>query len=296
LPKNSAGSIDAATRCFIERRFSKGSSVTVNFETLWASLLLYGLNAVYAGGLLALGWYFSGAAERVVGEATSHTKRIDPLVSNFLASLARYAVLAVVGIAVLQLFGIQTASLVAVLGATSLAIGLALQGTLANLAAGVMLLLFRPFKIGDNVEVAGKAGTVRSLTLFMTELTTADNVQILLPNGQVWGTAIINRSTYPGANIGKIEVTFPVRAGERAQTLSRDLVANLKSDARVHSDPPPIAKISKVVNLENPDAGVVELTIAAVSKPDDADAVKAKLLDTINAYVAGQPAMRPASV
>jgi small conductance mechanosensitive channel len=261
--------------------------VTINFETLWASLLLYGLNAVYAAALLAVGWYLSGAAERLVGEATSHTRRIDPLVSNFLASLARYAVLAVIGIAVLQLFGIQTASLVAVLGATSLAIGLALQGTLANLAAGVMLLLFRPFQIGDSVEVAGKAGTVKSLSLFMTELMTAENVQILLPNGQVWGTAIINRSTYPGANAGKVEVTFPVRAGERAQTLGRDLVADLKGDARVHADPPPVAKISKVVNLADPDASVVELTVAAMVQPDQADAVKAWLLDAINASVSG---------
>ena len=84
------------------------------------------------------------------------THRVDALVTVFLSSLARYAVLAVVGVAVLQLFGIQTASLVAVLGATSLAIGPALQGTLSNLAAGVMLLLFRPFRIGDDVEVAGK--------------------------------------------------------------------------------------------------------------------------------------------
>jgi small conductance mechanosensitive channel len=269
--------------------------VTINFETLWASLVLYGLNAIYAGTLLVVGWYLSGAADRLVSEALSHARRIDPLVSNFLASLARYAVLAVVGIAVLQLFGIQTASLVAVLGATSLAIGLALQGTLANLAAGVMLLLFRPFKIGDSVEVGGKAGTVKSLSLFMTELMTAENVQILLPNGQVWGTAIINKSTYPGANAGKIEVTFPVRAGERAQAMSRDLVAGLQRDARVQNDPPPLAKISKVVNLADPDAGVVELTIAAVSKPDDADAVKAKLLDAINAYGVRRPTMQQAT-
>lgn len=292
--RNPAGSIDGAMR-WSQSIISRDIFVTINFETLWASLLLYGLNAVYAAALLALGWYLSGAAERLVGEATSHTRRIDPLVSNFLASLARYAVLAVVGIAVLQLFGIQTASLVAVLGATSLAIGLALQGTLANLAAGVMLLLFRPFKIGDSVEVGGKAGTVKSLSLFMTELMTGENVQILLPNGQVWGTAIINRSTYPGANPGKVEISFPVRAGERAQLISRELVADLKNDTRVQSDPPPVARISKVVNLSDPDAGVVELTIAAVARPDDADAVKAKLLDMINASYGARQTAAPAT-
>lgn len=132
--------------------------MTVNVETLKASLLLYGLNALYASLLLSIGWKLSGVAQQVVSRLLAATHGVDALVIVFLASLARYAVLAVVGIAVLQLFGIQTASLVAVLGATSLAIGLALQGTLSNLAAGVMLLLFRPFHIGDDVEVAGKAG------------------------------------------------------------------------------------------------------------------------------------------
>lgn len=266
--------------------------MTINFETLWASLLLYGLNAIYAAALLAIGLYLSGAADRIVTGALSHTRRIDPLVSNFVASLARYAVLAIVGIAVLQLFGIQTASLVAVLGAASLAIGLALQGTLANLAAGVMLLLFRPFKIGDNVEVAGKAGTVTSLSLFMTELKTAENVQVLLPNGSVWGSAIINKSTYPGASAGKVEVSFPVRAGVEAQSMGRDLVADLAQDVRVQREPAPHAKVSKVVNLADGD-GVVELTVAATTDPHDVDAVKAKLLEAINSYVAGRPSALP---
>ncbi|RYX94857.1 MAG: mechanosensitive ion channel [Bradyrhizobiaceae bacterium] len=262
--------------------------MTVNFETLWASLLLYGLNAIYAGALLAIGFYVSGAADRIVTSALSHTRRIDPLVSNFVASLARYGVLAVVGIAVLQLFGIQTASLVAVLGAASLAIGLALQGTLTNLAAGVMLLLFRPFKIGDTVEVGGKAGTVTSLSLFMTELKTGENVQILLPNGSVWGSAIINRSTYPGAVVGKVEVSFPVRAGREAQMLGQELIADLVRDSRVQHDPAPQAKVSKVVNLADGD-GVVELTVAATTDLRDVDAVKSKLLEAINTYIAARP-------
>lgn len=185
--------------------------MTINFDTLKVSLILDGLNALYAIILLAAGWYLSGAMQRFVTRVLNVGHRVDPLVTLFVSSVTGYGVLAVVGIAVLQLFGIQTASLVAVLGATSLAIGLALQGTLSNLAAGVMLLLFRPFHIGNDVEVAGKAGKVRSLSLFMTELVAPDNTQILLPNGQVWGTAIINRSAYPGT--GEVKVAFPVRAG-----------------------------------------------------------------------------------
>jgi small conductance mechanosensitive channel len=259
--------------------------MTVNFETLWASLLLYGLNAIYAAALLAVGWYLSGAAERFVGGVASHTHRMDPLVTNFLSSLARYAVLAVIGIAVLQLFGIQTASLVAVLGATSLAIGLALQGTLTNLAAGVMLLLFRPFKIGDSVEVAGKAGSVRSLSLFMTELLSPDNVQILLPNGAVWGTAILNRSTYPGSHTSKSEITFPVRAGGVAQATGRDLLAVLQNNPDVLQETPPTARISKVVDMSNPDAGIVDLTIAFNARNECVDKIKSTLFEAANAIV-----------
>ncbi len=260
--------------------------INVNFETLWASLLLYGLNAIYAALLLGFGWYLSGVAERVVTSATGHLRRVDPLVTNFLASLAKYAVLAVVGIAVMQLFGIQTASLVAVLGATSLAIGLALQGTLANLAAGVMLLLFRPFKIGDSVELGGKAGQVRSLSLFVTELVNADNVQVLLPNGQVWGHAIINRSAYPG--VGQVAVSFPVRAGEPAQALGRELLAMLDRDFRVASGAQATAKISKVVDLSDPAAGVVELTVSTDLAPEHADGVKTALYEAANAFIARQ--------
>jgi small conductance mechanosensitive channel len=258
--------------------------LTINFETLWASLLMYGLNALYAALLLGIGWYASGVAERIVLSATTRAQRVDPLVANFLTSLAKYAVLAVVGIAVLQLFGIQTASLVAVLGATSLAIGLALQGTLSNLAAGVMLLLFRPFHIGNQVELGGKTGRVHSLSLFVTELVTNENVQVLLPNSQVWGQAIINRSAYPGT--GKLAVTFPVRAGEPARQLSRELLSVITSDPRVEDGAKPAATISRVVDLSDPKAGVVELTISMQLPPDQVDAVKATLFEAANSFIA----------
>jgi small conductance mechanosensitive channel len=250
--------------------------MTINFETLKASLVLYGLNALYAAVLLVVGWYLSGLAQRFVSRLLTVTHRIDAFVTEFASSFARYAVLVVVGIAVLQLFGIQTASLVAVLGATSLAIGLALQGTLSNLAAGVMLLLFRPFHIGDDVEVAGKAGKVRSLSLFMTELVAPDNTQVLLPNGQVWGAAIINRSAYPGT--GELKVSFPVRAGAAVQA-GDEILRDLHDDPRVDGQTKPAVHVSKVVDVSDPAAPIVELTVSARVKPSDTDAVKQKLLD-----------------
>ncbi|MCK1734664.1 mechanosensitive ion channel [Bradyrhizobium sp. 138] len=256
--------------------------MTINFDTLKASLVLYGLNAIYAVLLLAIGWYLSGAMQRFVTRLLSVTHSVDPLVTLFVGSLARYGVLAVVGIAVLQLFGIQTASLVAVLGATSLAIGLALQGTLSNLAAGVMLLLFRPFHIGDDVEVAGKAGKVRSLSLFMTELVAPDNTQILLPNGQVWGAAIINHSAYPGS--GEVKVTIPVRAGA-ANALADRILKELHDDPRIDDKVAPSVNVSKVLAAD-PAAPLVELTVSAKVNPSDADAVKQRVLDHASALLA----------
>jgi small conductance mechanosensitive channel len=257
--------------------------MTINFDTLRASLVLYGLNAIYAIVLLAIGWYLSGAMQRFVTRVLAVTHRVDPLVTLFVGSLARYGVLAVVGIAVLQLFGIQTASLVAVLGATSLAIGLALQGTLSNLAAGVMLLLFRPFHIGHEVEVAGKSGKVRSLSLFMTELVAPDNTQILLPNGQVWGAAIVNHSAYPGT--GEVKVAFPVPAAA-ANTLADQILEGLRHDSRIDDQAQPAVSVTKVLDVANPASPILELTVSAKAKPSQADAVRQCVLDHASTLLA----------
>jgi small conductance mechanosensitive channel len=132
---------------------------------------------------------------------------LDPTVGAFLSSLAYYAVFVVAFLIILQAMGIQATSLVAIVGAASLAIGLAVQDTLSNVAAGIMLLIFRPFRLGDSIEVAGKSGTVKNLNLFMTELASGDNVQVLIPNGQVWGGALTNFSAYPTR---RVSVSFPI--------------------------------------------------------------------------------------
>jgi small conductance mechanosensitive channel len=259
--------------------------MTLNFDTLKASLLLYALDAIYATLLLIVGWYLSGVAQRFVVRILTVTHRVDPLVTAFLASLAGYATLAIVGIAALQLFGIQTASLVAVLGATSLAIGLALQGTLSNLAAGVMLLLFRPFRIEDDVEVGGKAGKVKSLSLFMTELVAPDNTQILLPNGTVWGQAIINHSVYPGT--GELKVSFPISAGAPARAIGERILEELRKDPRIDQRAQPAVHVSRI-DITNADRPVVELILTAHVKPSDRDQIKQELLDLIGRLLTEQ--------
>ncbi|MEM7025809.1 MAG: mechanosensitive ion channel domain-containing protein, partial [Pseudomonadota bacterium] len=130
--------------------------------------------------ILIIGWMISRIVARSVRAALSRIEQVDETLCNFFVSLVRYVILIFTGLAVLSAFGVQTASLIAIFGAAGLAVGLALQGTLSNVAAGVMLLLFRPFKVGDYIDGGGgAAGTVKELTLFTTELGTPDNVQIM---------------------------------------------------------------------------------------------------------------------
>lgn len=170
------------------------------------------LHCVGAVAILVVGFWLAGRADVLVGRALRHSKHIDEMLQSFFSSIARYFVLTVTVLAVLSQFGIQTTSLVAVIGAASLAIGLALQGTLSNLAAGVMLLIFRPFRIGHSVTVGGNSGTVHSLSLFWTEIVTDSNTQIIIPNGSVWGQPIRNMTTYPQPT-GTAQLRVPVPTG-----------------------------------------------------------------------------------
>lgn len=144
----------------------------------------------FAVAFLVAGW-----AQRGVIRLLSQT-RADATLGRFLANFLRYAIIASTLIACLGAMGFQTASFAALLGAAGIAVGLAFQGTLANFAAGIMLLLFRPFKVGDSVRVAGQTGTVRALDLFTTELVTGDNRKIILPNSAVFGQTLENTSYY----------------------------------------------------------------------------------------------------
>jgi len=163
-------------------------------EMLMSFMDQYGMNLIGALAILIIGWIVAGWASRFVKRMLGKSEKIDATLASFFGSLVRYIILIFTVMAVLDRFGVETASLLTVLAGASLAIGLALQGTLSNVAAGVMLLIFRPFKIGDFVDVAGHAGSVKNLGLFVTEMATGDNVQIIIPNSQVWGASIKNFS------------------------------------------------------------------------------------------------------
>lgn len=145
-------------------------------------------NVVLAAAILIAGYILGNYASKTIQKI----KRLDDTLKSFLGAAARYAIFAISIVMILQQFGVQTASLLAVLGAAGLAIGLALQGTLSNVASGVMLLILRPFGVGDVIEASGVLGTVKSLSLFATELATVDNIYIFVPNSKLWNSDIKN--------------------------------------------------------------------------------------------------------
>jgi small conductance mechanosensitive channel len=211
----------------------------------------YGLNVVGAIVILIIGYIAAGWAARMTSNALAKSAKVDETIRHFLASLVRYAVIVFTVLAVLNRFGVETTSFIAVLGAAGLAIGLAFQGTLSNIAAGVMLLLFRPFKVGQFIDAAGVAGTVESITLFMTQLNTPDNVHVIIPNAQLWGTAVKNFSHNATRRVDiDVGIGYGDDIGKAVQVLT-DLVSG---DGRVNADPEPLVAVTglgdSAVNLQ----------------------------------------------
>jgi small conductance mechanosensitive channel len=202
------------------------------------------LHFVGAVAILIIGFWLAGRADVLVGRALRHSKHIDEMLQGFFSSIARYFVLTVTVLAVLSQFGIQTTSLVAVIGAASLAIGLALQGTLSNLAAGVMLLIFRPFRIGHSVTIGGNTGTVHSLSLFWTEVVTDSNTQIIIPNGSVWGQPIRNMTTYPQPT-ASAQLRVPVPTGWGLNDACARIQQIVAATPKVLANPAPSAVLDR---------------------------------------------------
>jgi len=171
-----------------------------SLQGLWQQLdeqsLGYAVNVVGVLVLVFVGWIVAGWTRRVTRRGLERAG-VDATLTKFFGNLARYVVLIVVVLAALERFGVQTTSFAAVLAAAGFAIGLALQGTLSNFSAGVMLLTFRPFKVGDVVSVAGVTGKVNEIELFTTTLDTPDNRRLIVPNSTVFGSTIENITYHP---------------------------------------------------------------------------------------------------
>jgi len=159
------------------------------------------------------------------------------------AQIVRYVIIAYAVLFVLGTFGVQTTSIVAAIGAAGLAIGLALQGTLSNLAAGMMIIFFRPFKQGDFVQVNDKMGTVKAITLNYIELADLSNVQVIIPNAQVWGNTITNYSTN---KTRRSEWIFGVGYGANLADAERIIIETIMADERAMTDPEPFIQVSNL--------------------------------------------------
>ena len=216
------------------------NNIDVNFEII-SNLINSSIQVIvtYAGQvfgatiILIVGFYLAGKLSKLVRTKLGVFDKIDPLIVPIFGNIIRYGIIIITLIAVLGQFGVQTTSIIAVLGAAGLAIGLALQGTLSNVAAGVMLLLLRPFTTGDWVETGSVSGTIREVGLFTTIIDTFDNVYVSIPNSSIWNSTITNHSHY---ETRRIDVDIGIHYDTNLD-LASEVLLKLAEDERVLDKP-----------------------------------------------------------
>lgn len=199
---------------------------------------------------------------------------MDQMLANFLRNILYVLLLAVVVIAALDHLGVQTTSLLAVLGAAGLAVGLALQGSLSNFAAGVMIIVFRPFKVGDFIEAAGTAGVVEEVRIFNTVLRTPDNREIIVPNGQIYDGTIVNVSA---RDTRRIDLVFGIGYEDDLRKAKQLIEAELGKDERILADPAPAVAVGELADSS------VNINVRPWVKSGDYWAVRSDLLENIKA-------------
>ena len=216
------------------------NKIDVNFEII-SNLINSSIQVIvtYAGQVLGatiiliVGFYLAGKLSNLARTKLGVFDKIDPLIVPIFGNIIRYGIIIITLIAVLGQFGVQTTSIIAVLGAAGLAIGLALQGTLSNVAAGVMLLLLRPFTTGDWVETGSVSGTIREVGLFTTIIDTFDNVYVSIPNSSIWNSTITNHSHY---ETRRIDVDIGIHYDTNLD-LASEVLLKLAEDERVLDKP-----------------------------------------------------------
>ena len=214
----------------------------MDFQNLVPLLTLYGIQVLGAIAILVLGRIVSRILASITRKALERSQT-DPGLTGFVTSLVGITVMAFAVIAALAKFGVQTASFVAVLGAAGLAVGLSLQGSLANFASGVMLLIFRPIRVHDLIEVGGYTGHVTDIDLFVTVINTLDNQRIIIPNS-VLTSGVINNVNANGTR--RVDLVIGISYSddiEKAKTLAHQV---MRSDSRVLSDPAPTVAVHEL--------------------------------------------------
>jgi small conductance mechanosensitive channel len=192
--------------------------------------------------LLILGRIAISIVVNVVGKLMDRSS-VDATLSNFVVAITKIGLLAFLIIAVLEMLGVQTASFVVVIGAAGLAIGFALQGSLSNFAAGVMLIIFRPFKAGDYVEAGGMSGTVEAVDIFVTRMKSPDNREIIIPNSQITSSPITN---YSAKEMRRVDLVFGIGYDDDIKLAKETLEAIVTSDARILHEPAPTVAVSEL--------------------------------------------------
>ncbi len=205
---------------------------------------LYGMKIVGAAAIFIIGRIVVGILTGFVRRLLRRSKTDETLV-KFVTSLTKTALLVILFIVVLNQLGVQTTSFVAIIGAAGLAVGFALQGSLANFAAGVMLIIFRPFKAGDFVEAGGSMGIVEEIGIFSTIMRTADNKKIIIPNNGITGGNIVN---YSAKETRRVDLVFGIGYDDDLKKAKRILEQLLQADDRVLKDPAPVVAVSELAD------------------------------------------------
>ena len=209
--------------------------MSVFSQELLAIALSSSVNILAGFGTIIIGFWLSSKASSMVRKQMSTLQRVDKTLAPILASIIRYAGFILTLVVALGQFGVQTTSIIAVLGAAGLAIGLALQGTLSNVASGIMLLLLRPFSVGDWIETNSISGTVQEIGLFATQIDTFDNIYITVPNSSIWSATIINNSRH---QIRRMDLDIGIGYNSDLNKVEKALIT-LTKDKRILSDPEP---------------------------------------------------------
>jgi len=203
---------------------------------------LYGTRVLGAIAILIIGRLVVNILTRMVRRLMERTG-LEETLTRFVATLVRVALLVFVFVAALHTLGVQTASVIAVIGAAGLAVGFALQGSLANFASGVILIVLRPFKAGDLVEAGGVLGKVKEVHIFNSVMITLDNKRAIVPNGKITGDNIIN---YSAEGVLRVDMLFGIHYGDHIPKAKEILLKILKEDSRVLDDPPPTVAVSEL--------------------------------------------------
>lgn len=209
------------------------------WSTVQELAVRYGLRILAAIVVLIVGRWVAGGIRRLV-ERLMERGRLDPTIIKFTGNLTYIALLAFTILAALNQLGIQTTSFIAVLGAAGLAIGLALQGSLSNFAAGFLLILFRPFRVGDYIEAAGTAGTVEEIQIFTTTLRTPDNKLVIVPNAKLTADNIVNWSA---KGTRRVDMVFGIGYGDDIDRARAVIQSIIDADPRVLKDPAPLVAV-----------------------------------------------------